>query len=121
MESIQDKADAVAVLMKERLGIRGKTLAVKLRGAGRLLPKKIKRDVAVLAEAAHHAQSPKLYKMIDHGRVDLAYDNSLKHLKDVDVAYRRRGKLLSVLGSLAFSFLVVGAVLIAILRWRGFI
>jgi hypothetical protein len=121
MDSLQAQSARVAELMKERLGIRGKTLARKLGRSGRLLPKRIKQDASVLVEAAGLAQSPRLVKMIDRKRVNAAYKACVTHLEAIDVRDRRIGALLGVLGSLSMAFLVPGAALIAVLVWRGFI
>ncbi len=121
MDSLHSKTARVAELMKERLGIRGKTLGKKLRHTGRLLPKRVKREVAILDEASGLAQSPRLMKMIDQKRVNNAYKTCVSHLEAIDVRDRRIGSVLGVLGSLSFAFLASGAALIAILMWRGFI
>ncbi len=121
MDSLQTKTTRVAELMKERLGIRGKTLAKKLGHTGRLLPKSVKREVAVLAQASGLAQSPRLMKMVDQKRVNVAYKNCVSHLEAINVRDRRIGTVLGVLGSLSFAFLASGAGLIAVLIWRGFI
>ena len=43
------------------------------------------------------------------------------HLKSIDLADRRKGFFLGVLGTMAFNILLLAALLFAVLRWRGLI
>lgn len=118
LESIQEKSAEIADMMKQRLSIRGKDLAAKLRHSGRMLPKRIKYDAEYLVEATAMAQSPKLYKMIDMERVDTAHHNCIEFLKTIDVTDRRKGLVLGILGSMTMSVIIVIALVIGVLIWR---
>lgn len=118
---IQEKAAQVAELMKERLGVRGKDLAAKLRHVGRRMPKRLKQDAAFLVESCGLAENPKLSRMIDHERVDRAHKSCMDFLQSIDVVDRRKGVALGILGSLALSLIVVTALVLTVLVWRGFI
>ncbi|MCK4711484.1 MAG: hypothetical protein KAT26_01250 [Marinosulfonomonas sp.] len=120
-KSIQEMAAQVADMMKDRLSIRGADLAGKLRHTGRMMPKHVKREAAFLAKAAALAQSPRLHKLIDNARVDIAYGTCVEFLETSDVADRRTGGVLGILASLTLSLGVVAALVIAVLAWRGFI
>lgn len=111
----------VADMMKERLGIRGKDLAEKLRHTGRMMPKRIKQEVRILAEATALTENPKLSRMVDHERVEVAYQSCMTFLQAVDVADRRKGVVLGILGSLAMALLVVTVLVLSVLMWRGFL
>lgn len=111
----------VADMMKDRLNIRGKDLAEKLRHTGRLMPKRIKLEARVLAEAMALAENPKLSRMVDHERVEVAYNNCIAFLETVDVADRRRGVVLGILGSVVLAVLAVTVLVLAVLVWRGFL
>ena len=50
--TIQQMADRVAQLLKERLGLGGKGLAAKMKRAGRLLPRKVRDAGKQLAVSA---------------------------------------------------------------------
>ena len=119
--TIQQMADRVAGLMEERLRIRGVGLAQKLGKGGRMLPRKVRTAAEFLAQAANMAQNAKLLMQIDNGAVAEAYDICLRHLGGVDAADRRRGMIVSIAASVAFSVLVVTVLLGAVLYWRGFI
>ncbi|WP_284324940.1 hypothetical protein [Cypionkella aquatica] len=118
---IQQMADRVAGLMEERLRVRGQGLAEKLRKGGRLLPRRVRTAAEVLQTGAVMAQNPKMWAQVDQAAVAQAYDTCVRHLGGVDHKDRRKGALIGVLGSIAFSVLVVAVLLGAVLYWRGFI
>jgi len=121
MELVQEKAAEVADLMKERLNVRGKDLATKLRHTGRMMPKRIKREARFLADASALAENPRLSRMIDPVRVEAAHRACVGFLQAVDVADRRKGVLLGILGSVTLAFVVVSALVITALVWRGYL
>ena len=120
-ETIHEMAEEVSTLMKERLSIRGRDLAAKLRHTGRMMPKRLKREAAYLAEAVQLSENPRLLKMIDMARAEAAHRDCLEFLKKVDAADRRKGVVLGILASLAMTFLVVSTLVIIVLVWRGYI
>ena len=67
------------------------------------------------------AQNAKLLMQIDNAAVAEAYDICLRHLGGVDAADRRRGVIVGVAASIAFSVLAVTVLLGVVLYWRGFI
>lgn len=119
--SIQQMADRVAQLMEERLRLRGKGLAEKLRRGGRQLPRKVRAAAEVLVQASVMAQNPRLLMQIDHATVALAYDLCLSHLTAVNAGERRKTVLIGVLASIAFSVLAVAVLVLAVVYWRGLV
>ncbi len=119
--TIQQMADRVSALLEERLRLRGVGLAEKLARGGRLLPRKVRDAATFLAQAATMAQNAKLLMQIDNNAVAEAYDICLRHLGGVDAGGRRRGVIMGVAASVAFSVLMVTLLLGAVLYWRGFI
>ncbi|WP_054006881.1 hypothetical protein [Cypionkella psychrotolerans] len=118
---IQQMADRVAGLMEQRLRVRGQGLGEKLRKGGRLLPRRVRASAEVLHTGAVMAQNPKLWAQVDQQAVAQAYDTCVRHLNGVDGGDRRKGAVLGIAASVAFSVLAVAALLFAVLRWRGFI
>ncbi|MCA3437536.1 MAG: hypothetical protein LW703_06340 [Rhodobacter sp.] len=118
--TIQQMADRVAQLLKERLGLGGKGLAAKMKRAGRLLPRKVRDAGKQLAVSAQKAQNPKLLGQIDMGEVTEAYDVCLKHLIAIDPVDRKRGLLAGMIGSVAFGVLVLMIAIAVLLAWRGY-
>ena len=119
--TIQQMADRVAGLMEERLRVRGVGLTEKLRKGGRLLPRRVRAQAEVLAQSAALAQNPKLMMQLDQAAVAQAYDVCVKHLGKVDAWDRRKGAILGIAASIAASVLMIGALVLVVLRWRGFI
>lgn len=120
-QEIQGMVAQVAEMMKERLNIRGSTLVEKLRHTGRMMPRQVKSDAALLADAVVLAQSARLHKRIDTAKVDAAYKSCVQFLESVDVADRRRGAVLGTLASAVLSLSAVAALVVAVLIWRGYI
>lgn len=118
--TIQQMADRVAQLLEERLGLGGRDLSVRLKRAGRMLPKKVRDSGKVLAAAAHKAQNPKLLGQIDMGDVTEAYDVCVKHLIAIDPVGRRRDLFAGIIGSVGFGVLVLAVALFGFLAWRGY-
>ena len=118
---IQQMADRVAALMEQRLRVRGTGLGEKLRKGGRLLPRRVRAAAEILQTGAVMAQNPKLWAQVDQQAVAQAYDTCVRHLNGVDGGDRRKGALVGVVASAAFSLLAVAALLLVVLHWRGFI
>lgn len=119
--TITQMADRVSALMEERLGARGRTFQDKLRTHGRKLPRRVRDAAEGLAAAAEKAQNPKLLAQIDEELVSEAYDVCMKHLGRIGRADRRKGAVLNIAASIAFSLLVVAVGVIAYLVWRGYV
>jgi hypothetical protein len=116
--TIQQMADRVAELMEQRLRIRGKDLAEKLKKGGNRLPRDVRAAANHLAEAAHMSQNPKLLLQIDEGRVAECYDICVRHMGGSDV-YKGPG-MLAIVGTRALYILVtVAALVIGLALWRG--
>jgi len=119
--SYQDRADHLAALIEERLGIRGAGLQKKLRRAGRLLPKHVHRDAGILLEALHLQSSPKLARRIDDQSIARACNNVEIYLAAIDPSTRRWNRIIGFLSSNAFNILITAALLIGVLIWRGYL
>lgn len=120
-ELIKADADALRSLMAKRLGLKRGSLARRVAKAGRLLPSGVRNDIAIVAEAEKLSRNPKLAIRLDRNATKSAYDRAATHLKAIDVADRRKGVALSILGSMAFNILAVIVLLIVVLRWRGLV
>ncbi|MDB5664546.1 hypothetical protein [Cypionkella sp.] len=118
---IQQMADRVAGLMEQRLRVRGAGLGEKLRKGGRLLPRRVRAAAEVLQTGAVMAQNPKLWAQVDQQSVAQAYDTCVRHLNGVDGGDRRKGAVVGIAASVAFSVLAVAVLLLGVLYWRGFV
>lgn len=119
--TITQMADRVSSLMEERLGARGRDLDEKVRRAGRRLPRRVRLAARSLADAALMAQNPKLLIRVDEADVAAQYDICLRHLGPLNRAERRKGYLMNLAASVAFSVLMVGVAVLAFLVWRDYV
>ncbi len=119
--TIGQMADRVAVLMDEKLQVRGRTLSDRLRkGAGKL-PRAVRAEARFLDSAAAQAQNPRLLVQIDEARVARAFDACVRYLNGVDRKARRRAMRAAMASSIAFSLFAVGVLFLAVAYWRGLV
>lgn len=119
-QSIIDDIQDVRALLKERESASG-DLAGALKKARRRLPRRIFRQGMLLAEALPLLEHPKLQFTVDEPRLRGAAREVKAHLEAIDLADRRKGRVLDILASIAFALIIVFALTVAVLRWRGLI
>ncbi|MDP2580773.1 hypothetical protein Q8W37_12600 [Shimia thalassica] len=118
---IRKRNAALCLLAQEKFSVKPKSLSSAMRKIGRRLPKRAHESAKILAEAEAQAGHPKLAMMMDQKKIDKAERELKLALEAIDPADRRKGMVLSILGSVAFSLIVVFAALMIVLRWRGFV
>ncbi len=118
---IQTRIAETIRLLRKKLGVKDKTLIASVRRAKRRLPRKVYKQALVLAEAEQMAEHPKLRMVLDMPRLEKASDEVQGHLNAINLAERRWGWFLSFLGSLALGLIVLAALAVFVLRWRGYI
>jgi hypothetical protein len=124
MENVTDidtQAAELQTLMQRHMGVKGRDFGDALNRAGRRLPRKIRTQAREIVEAQHQMHHPKLRARLDGVRLQGAFQMVQSHLKSQDLADRRRGKLLSMLGSIAFNLILVAVGFIVWLWWRDYI
>lgn len=119
-QSIIDDIQDVRALLKERESASG-DLAGALKKTRRRLPRRIFRQGMLLAEALPLLEHPKLQFTVDEPRLRGAAREVKAHLEAIDLADRRKGRVLDILASIAFALIIVFALTVAVLRWRGLI
>lgn len=119
MMEIEAKLPAVREALERNLGVRGRSLAQQVKRAGRRLPKRVRAQAALLAEAEALGGNPRLLRQLDEGRVTRALDEVSAHLASIDRAEARRARVISVLAVLAFNFIVIFTAIVVVLRMRG--
>ena len=78
-------------------------------------------DLALLAEAADLARNPKRLPRLDRVRLARAHDALTRHLSRLGRSERRRDALRGIATSVVLSLLLVAALFVATLVWRGFL
>ncbi len=113
-------ADTIS-LLREKLGVKGKTLAASVRRAKRRLPRRVYSQALVLAQAESIAEHPKLRMVLDTPKLTRASNEVQEHLRSINLADRRLGWFLGMLGGLVFNLFTLTALILIILWWRGII
>lgn len=119
--TVQKMTERVSQLMAERLGARGHNLRERLESRARALPRKVRRAARVLVEAEALAAAPKIIRQADGGEISRAYDTCVHYLAPLGAGARLKALVLDMVTSVAFVLVVVGAVVLAVARWRGLI
>lgn len=124
-ERVQQMADEVATLMADRLGglRRGQRadLDTMLRRRGAALPRRLRREAAALRDAAALAAAPRIARQLDEGRATRAHSALLRHLKPLGKFSRVQGRATGIAAGVALGLLVLGAAVVWILVWRGYL
>ncbi|NIZ59999.1 hypothetical protein DL239_03300 [Sedimentitalea sp. CY04] len=118
--SIAEEVAEIRDLLKTREYASGE-LSDALKKARRRLPRRVYKQGMLLAKAEPLMDHPKLRLTLDEPALLKSAGEVLDYLKSIDLADRRKGRVLTILGSLAFSLLVVLGLAIAVMRWRGLI
>jgi len=115
----QDKTAALSQLLQERLGIRGSTFSVKLRRAGRLLPRFARRAGGDVAQAEAMLAHPRLAALVDADRFNRAATILGDHLSEIDPKERRKTRALHLLASIVLNLAFLGVAIYALLHTVG--
>lgn len=118
---IRTQISETIALLRKKLGVRDKTLAASVRKAKRRMPRRIYKQALILADAEQMAEHPRLRLALDTPRLQNASEVVQSHLRSINLADRRWGWFLGLLGSLAFNLLALTVLLLVFLYWRGLI
>ncbi len=119
--AIDQIANNVSVALERYLGVKGRSLLLQLRRAGRRLPADIRADIELIVEAQAFYLSPKMIHRINLPRLEAAERRVLAYLRHLDPVTARRSMMLAMVMSIAVNVLLVSGVLLAILIWQGVI
>ncbi|WP_281973222.1 hypothetical protein [Ruegeria faecimaris] len=118
---IQTQIAQTIQLLRDKLGVRDKTLTASVKKAKRQLPRRIYKQAMVLAQAEQMAAHPKLRLVLDNPKLIQASEEVQKHLGGINLADRRMGWFLGMLGGLTFNLLAFSALLLIFMMWQGLI
>ena len=120
-KDIARKVDTVQELLSVKFGIKRAPLEKMLARAGRRIPKRMQARTRTLIKAQHLAGHPKLAHQIDGQQIAQAYADVTAHLKSIDVADRRKSRILGLAGVVVFNLLFVIVAFVVWMWWRGYI
>lgn len=119
MASLDDQTAHVSKLLGRKLGVGGKGLSTRARRAGRAMPGKVRDAVDELSQAEAAAGHPKLAQQADPKALDQAYRTAAEWLEPIDRSARRRGAVMDWVARMAFNVLLIAALVVGVLLWRG--
>lgn len=108
-------------LLETQLRVRGASLEKQVHRAGRLLPRKIRAEAAVIVQANLLVQNPKLSRIVSADRVGQAHLAVSSYLQAIDPKERAKTRALNYAGFIAFNALLLSGIIITILVWRGIV
>ena len=118
---ISKRVDSLRELMEKHLGIKARSFEKACNRAGRQLPRRLRGPAARLIEAASMAENPKLQRYMDATAVAADYRAIEDWLIAQDQAEAAKTRRLNLLALIALQLLVILALTIAFMRWRGLI
>lgn len=108
-------------MLRERLRLRASGAEAALVKARPQLPRQLRRHADLLARAVGLMEHPKLRQTLDQEALGQSAEALFEHLSAIDLADRRKGFWLGVLGSIAFGMITVFALVVVVLVWRDVI
>lgn len=125
IDDIRPMADEIASLIAARHGglRRGQhaSLETMLRKRGGALPRRLRREARILADADRLAENPRLARQVDLARVGQAHRALLAHLRPLGQGARMRGRMAGFAASVALGLLVLAGVAVWIMTRRGLV
>ncbi len=111
----------LADLLVRQMGAKGADLPSALRYVGRDLPRPVRQAGARIADIGTRVGNPKLARMVDADA--LATDVALveRHLKRLDPSARKARVRANFAAGLALQIIVLIALVVVVLRWRGLV
>ena len=114
VSTLESQIDTIHRLIEARLGIKGATLDSQARKIGRRLPRKTRKQIALLLDAKARATHPKLAPQINWPEVTFAAKQVISKLETFDLGTdrrRQRGhRLLAIAANVTMALVLVGAI-----------
>ncbi|MDQ2089996.1 hypothetical protein [Marimonas arenosa] len=120
-QDITALASDLEARLDSKLGLRRGALPVRMRKAGRRLPRWVHRDAQVIGAALDLSAHPKLRRRVDQARVRAAHRRIADHIDQIDPKEQRTRFVLGVLAGLALNMLAMTGLLLAFLYWMKLI
>jgi hypothetical protein len=115
----QRRIDRLREMLAARLRVKGPSLEVQIRRAGRRLPRRQRRAAATLLGAQDWMGHARLARLVDHRSVNAAFADLNGHLAGLDPVEARRTALLRLLGGVVINLLLLALLLVGLARLIG--
>lgn len=114
-------AERLTALMRDKLEVKAESFPAALRRAGGRLPRRLRREGAVIVATLDQVRSPRLSRIADGEGAARAARRIEAYLSRLDPAADRARARAFFWANIAFRIVVVIALLMAVLVWRGFL
>ena len=119
-ETLESELDQLRALLEKRLKLSGE-LSESLRRVRRHLPHRLRKAADDLTSAEESFAHPRLAAALEEDQLVKKARRLRAYLAELDLKDRRKGRLLDMAATSAFAVLCVIALLVVVLRWRGFV
>ncbi|MEO0380394.1 MAG: hypothetical protein AAF252_08985 [Pseudomonadota bacterium] len=116
-EIINQRSARVQSALEGAFGVRAKTLAKALRKTGRRMPKRLRVEAGLIAQAEALGGNPKLLRQVDGVALARAEAAVVTWLDGVDRADQRRGFWIWVGAMVGFNMIAVIAGVVTWMWW----
>lgn len=106
-------------LLEEKLRLKSGRLARRLSKARRRVPRRLRKDVDFLLQADYLTQNPRLTIMVNEARFQGAVRALSAYLVELDPVKERRNRVLNFAALVGLYVLMIGALAVSVLYWRG--
>ncbi len=124
MNTLDEYDQQIAALSKglqSKLHLRSAPFATLVKRCRKRVPRRVYKNAMILVKAEEFAHHPKLSRTLDTAALRQAARVVSDYLEGVDLGDARKGRILSMLGSLSINLITVAILVIAVLMWRGFL
>lgn len=111
----------LAQLLAQKHGLTKGLFELRLKKALHRAPRAVQQAADGFLQARTQMGHPKLMRLMDPAKAEADFQTLRTHLRAIDVADRRKGLVLGILGSVSFNLLVVAVALLIWLLWRGYL
>ncbi len=116
---VDEMAAELQRMMVERLALPNVPFERQVAKAGRLLPRRQRRNAARLIEARSFGGHPKLARQIDLRTLEGIYRDMRTFLEQTEPGELRWTRRINLAAAIAFNLLVVGILIVLALVWTG--
>ncbi|MEP4198577.1 MAG: hypothetical protein ABJL99_23390 [Aliishimia sp.] len=119
VDDLLTRADALRQQLQDVYGVKGRDLSQALHKTRRNLPKTMRQAGVQIVQAQVMVGHPKLERMLAFEALREQHEILSAHLDQIDVVDIRRGKLLSLAGTVAFNVIIVVLCFVIWMVWAG--
>lgn len=120
-EELDSLSSELSALLARQAGARGADLAAQLKRADRLLTRRARKGGQAVVAALELGGAPKMQRMIDEHAVRRGARDLRAHLQTLQPWDRRKGQILGFLGTISAGIILITAVTVTVLVWRGYL